>query len=133
MAVLTRADDMTRLRGEIAQLHDSLGAFVEGVKNAVAPMLAGFRKAHAGMAADQRKTFAANERERVRQAEKDLAGRAEFVSGLKKQVDRLRNELAAENAAAHKAWFGSRRATTAAGGGRAAGRRSKAKAGAGTR
>ena len=117
----TRADDLTRLRGEMAQLHDSLGAFVNDVRD------------HEAQRQKQAKKDTAervgNERERVQQAKKDLPGRVEFVSGIRKEVARLRKGFAAENAAAHKAWFGSRRATTAAGG-RAAGRRSKAKAGA---
>jgi len=122
MGVLT--DDMTRLKGEIAQLHDSLQAFVNDVRDREAQ-----RQKQAKKDTAER---GANDAQRVQQAEEDLAGRAEFVSGIRKEVARLRKGFAAENAAAHKAWFGSRRATTAAGG-RAAGRRSKAKAGAGTR
>jgi len=110
MGVLT--DDMTRLSGEIAQLHGSLEAFVGDLKTGVVAMKADFRKAHRQM------------------AKKTGAERAAFVSDLVKKVAGLRSEFAADIAGAHQAWFGSRRAT--AGGGRAAGRRSKAKAGAGT-
>ena len=113
MAVLT--DDMTRLSGEIAQLHGSLEAFVGDLKTGVVAMKADFRKAHRQM------------------AKRTAAERAEFVSDLVGKVAVLRNEFAADIAGAHRAFFGSRRATTAAGGGRAAGRKRKAKAGAGTR
>ena len=109
MGVLT--DDMTRLSGEIAQLHGSLEAFVGDLKTGVAAMKADFRKAHRQM------------------AKKTAAERAEFVSDLVEKVAGLRNEFAADIAGAHQAWCGSRRATRAAGG-RAAGRRSRAKAGA---
>jgi len=109
MGVLT--DDMTRLKGEIGQLHESLEAFVGTLKPAWLAMKGDFRKAHRQM------------------AKKTAAERAEFVSDLVEKVAILRNEFAEDIAGAHQAWFGSRRATTAAGG-RAAGRRSKAKAGA---
>ena len=109
MGVLT--DDMTRLKGEIAQLHESLEAFVGTLKPAWLAMKGDFRKAHRQM------------------AKRTAAERAEFVSDLVEKVAGLRNEFAADIAGAHQAWFGSRRATTAEGG-RAAGRRSKAKAGA---
>jgi len=112
MGVLT--NDMTRLSGEIAELHGSLEAFVGDLETGVAAMKADFRKAHRQM------------------AKKTAAERAEFVSDLVEKVAGLRNEFAEDIAGAHQAWFGSRRATTAAGG-RAAGRKSKAKAGAGTR
>jgi hypothetical protein len=102
---------MTRLKGEIAQLHESLEAFVGTLKPAWLAMKGDFRKAHRQM------------------AKKTAAERAEFVSDLVEKVAILRNEFAEDIAGAHQAWFGSRRATTAAGG-RAAGRRSKAKAGA---
>ena len=113
MGVLT--DDMTRLSGEIAQLHGSLEAFVGDLETGVATMKADFHKAHRQM------------------AKKTAGERAAFVSDLKKKVTGLRNEFAADIAGAHRAFFGSRRATTAARGGRAGGRRSKAKAGAGRR
>jgi len=109
MGVLT--DDMTRLRGEIAQLHGSLEAFVGTLKPAWLAMKADFGKAHRQM------------------ARKTAAERATFVSDLVEKVAGLRSEFAADIAGAHQAWCGSRRATTAAGG-RAAGRRSRAKAGA---
>ena len=108
MGVLT--NDMTRLRGEIAQLHGSLEAFVGALKPAWRAMKADFRKAHHQM------------------AKKTAAERAEFVSGLVEKVAGLRTEFAADIAGAHQAWCGGTRAT--AGGGRAAGRRSKAKPGA---
>ena len=111
MGVLT--DDMTRLSGEIAQLHGSLEAFVGDLKTGVAAMKADFRKAHRQM------------------AKKTGAERATFVSDLVEKVAGLRTEFAADIAGAHQAWCGGTRATV--GGGRAAGRRSKAKAGAGTR
>jgi len=120
----TRADDLTRLRGEITELHGSLEAFVNDVRDREAQRQKQAKKDKAERVG--------NDAQRVHQAEEDLSERAEFVSGIRKEVARLRKGFAAENAAAHKAWFGSRRATTAAGG-RAAGRRSKAKAGAGTR
>ncbi|HUS44649.1 MAG TPA: hypothetical protein VM219_01235 [Phycisphaerae bacterium] len=112
MGVLT--DDMTRLHGEIVELHGSLEAFVEDVKNGVVTMQADFRKAHHQM------------------AKRTAAERAAFVSDLTKQVAGMRKEFATDIAGAHQAWFGGTRRATA-GGGRAAGRRSKAKAGAGTR
>jgi len=111
MGVLT--DDMTRLRGEIAGLHGSLEAFVGDLKTGVVAMKGDFRKAHRQM------------------AKKTAAERAAFVSGLVEKVAGLRSEFAADITGAHQAWCGGTRAT--AGGGRAAGRRSKAKAGAGTR
>jgi len=112
MGVLT--DDMTRLSGEIAQLHGSLEAFVGDLKTGVVAMKADFRKAHRQM------------------AKRTGAERAAFVSDLVEKVAGLRNEFAADIAGAHQAWCGGTRRATA-GGGRAAGRRSKAKAGAGTR
>jgi len=108
MGVLT--DDMTRLKGEIAQLHESLEAFVGTLKPAWLAMKGDFRKAHRQM------------------AKKTAAERAEFVSDLVVKVAGLRNEFAEDIAGAHQAWFGGTRRATA-GGGRAAGRRSKAKAG----
>ena len=111
MGVLT--DDMTRLKGEIAQLHDSLEAFVGTLKPAWLAMKGDFNKAHRQM------------------AKKTAAERATFVSGLVEKVAGLRNEFAADIAGAHQAWCGGTRAT--ARGGRAAGRKSKAKARAGRR
>ena len=127
MGVLT--DDMTRLRGEIAQLHGSLEAFVATLAPAWAAMKADFQKAHRQMAkktAAERAEFVKAHRQ---MAKKTAAERAEFVSDLVEKVAGLRNEFAADIAGAHRAWFGSRRPTTHAGGGRAVGRRSKAKAG----
>jgi hypothetical protein len=86
MGVLT--DDMTRLRGEIGQLDNSLKAFVGDLKEDVVAMRAHFRKAHRQMA----KTTAAE--------------REAFVSDLKERVTRLRSEFAADIAGAHRAWFG---------------------------
>jgi len=86
MGVLT--DDMTRLRGEIVQLDDSLKAFVGDLKEGVAAMRADFRKAHRQM------------------AKKTAAERAAFVSGLTERVTRLRSEFAADIAGAHRAFFG---------------------------
>jgi hypothetical protein len=109
MGVLT--NDMTRLKGEIAQLHGSLEEFVGDLETGVAAMKADFHKAHRQM------------------AKKTAAERAEFVSDLVEKVAGLRSEFAADIAGAHQAWCGGTRRATA-GGGRAAGRRSKAKAGA---
>ena len=106
MGVLT--DDMTRLKGEIAQLHGSLEAFVGTLKPAWLAMKGDFRKAHRQM------------------AKKTAAERAAFVSDLVEKVAGLRTEFAADIAGAHQAWCGGTRATA----GRAAGRKSKAKAGA---
>jgi len=113
MGVLT--DDMTRLHGEIVELHDSLEAFVEDVKNGVATMQADFRKAHRQM------------------AKKTAAERAAFVSDLTKQVAGMRKEFATDIAGAHRAWCGRTRATAGSGTQRAAGRKSKTKAREGTR
>ena len=124
MGVLT--DDMTRLRGEIA-------AFVATLAPAWAAMKADFQKAHRQMAkktAAERAEFVKAHRQ---MAKTTAAERAEFVSDLVEKVAGLRNEFAADIAGAHRAWFGSRRPTTHAGGGRAAGGKSKAKARAGTR
>ena len=113
MGVLT--DDMTRLSGEIAQLHGSLEAFVGDLETGVAAMKADFRKSHRQM------------------AKKTAAERAKFVSDLVGKVAGLRNGFADDIAGAHQAWFGGTRATSGRGTRRTAGRRSKAKAGAGTR
>jgi len=82
------AEDMTRLSNEIAGLREKRTAFMKGLRGSVAEMQEGFRAAHAEMA------------KRV----KDEG--AAFVSSLRETVAGLRDEFAAENAAAHLAWFG---------------------------
>jgi hypothetical protein len=121
MGVLT--DDMTRLKGEIAELHGTLEAFVNDVQDREAQ-----RKKQAKKDTAER---VGNDAQRVRQAEEDLAGRVEFVSDLVGKVAVLRKEFATDIAGAHQAWFGgTRRATAGSGTQRAAGRKSRAKAGA---
>jgi hypothetical protein len=85
-------------------MRDARLGFVQGVRDTVSEMLASFRP--------QREAFVAN---------------------LKGLVAGLRQEFAAENAAAHNAWLGSRRATTTERTQRVAGRKSKPKATAATR
>ena len=113
MGVLT--DDMTRLKGEIAQLHESLEAFVGTLKPAWLAMKGDFNKAHRQM------------------AKKTAAERAEFVSDLVEKVAGMRKEFATDIAGAHRAWCGRTRATAGKGTRRAAGRKRRAKTGAGTR
>ena len=110
-----RTEDLTRLCGEIAGLRDARRGFVQGLTDTVSNMLASFRNTHSEM------------------AKRAGAEREAFVVNLKGLVAGLRQEFAAENAAAHNAWFGSRRATTTERTQRAAGRKSKAKATAATR
>lgn len=76
-----RADDLTRLLGEIKTSRDLRETFLQNSKMAVRMMLDGFRRAR--------------------------ADRVAFVSNLRTEVARLRQGFAAENASAHQAWFGS--------------------------
>ena len=82
------AQDLARLSNEIAGLREKRTAFMTELSNQVKGMREGFRTAHAEMA------------KRV----KDEG--AAFVSHLRETVGGLRHEFAAENAAAHLAWFG---------------------------
>ena len=107
MSTMGRTEDLTRLCGEIVALRDARLGFVQGLRDTVSEMLASFRNTH-------------SEREA-------------FVANLKGLVAGLRQEFAAENAAAHNAWFGWHRATTTERTQRAAGRKSKPKPTAATR
>jgi hypothetical protein len=82
------ANDLTRLREEIRTLHGGRETLLRSLKDAVAGLRASFRNEHAQM------------------ARKTKADRLAFVSGMRKEVSRSRNEFSTELADAHKAWFG---------------------------
>jgi hypothetical protein len=82
------ADDTTRLCDEIRSLHGGREASLRSLKDGVARLRASFHNEHAQM------------------ARKTKADRLAFVSGMRKEVSRLRNEFSTELAGAHKAWFG---------------------------
>jgi hypothetical protein len=82
------ANDLARLRDEISALHVKHMTFVKELKSSVPELLAGFRAAHEEMA------------QRVK------ADGVAFVSRLRETVAGLRLGFAADNAAAHLAWFG---------------------------
>ena len=126
MGVLTI--DMRRLRGEIDAAHGERESMMHDLAR-------GTRELKRGVNA----MLTASHASHLQMARRTHADCLAFVAGVEKAVNHirgtvagLRKEFAADIAGAHQAWRGSRRATTAAGG-RAAGRRSKAKAGAGTR
>jgi hypothetical protein len=88
-------DDMTRLRGEVDALRSDRRALMQDLArgardlaSSVSAMQAGFANAHATMA---RKTGKA---------------RTSYVARIKKQVGRMRKEIAADLAGASKVWFG---------------------------
>jgi len=88
-------DDMTRLRGEVDALRSDRGTLMQelarGAKDlasTVSAMQADFAAAHATMA---RKTGNV---------------RASYVSGIKRQVGRMRRENASDLAGASRAWSG---------------------------
>ena len=85
----TRANDLSRLCGEIGALRVARHTFMEGLRDGVVEVLAGFRKTHAKMAKRTRADLRA------------------FVSDLRGKVANLRQVAIAENEGAHTAWFGS--------------------------
>jgi len=88
-------NDMTRLRGEIDTLRGARGALMQelargarDLANTVLVMRAGFDTDHTAMAKKTRKD------------------RGSCVSGIKKQVSKMRKENAADLNGARKAWSG---------------------------
>jgi hypothetical protein len=86
-------DDMTRLRGEVDALRGNRGALMQdlarGAKDLateVLAMQASFAKAHTAMAKKTRRELSS------------------FVSGIEKQVGRMRKETAKDLAGARRAW-----------------------------
>ncbi len=124
MGTMTVADDMTRLREELNASQAAREEFVKDMKSdvggmmgnirdglgdmraGVEQMLGDFRKAHSEMAkrtkAD-RQGFVDGLIDMGEQSRKD---RQAFVSELSKTIQAFRKEVAAEMAAAHKAFFG---------------------------
>ncbi len=81
-------DDLTRLVGEIHTGRADRARTIRDLKHATAEMQTGFRSARADMARSQQRML------------------RDFVSGLRATVAGVRKEFAAENASAHRAWFG---------------------------
>ena len=81
-------NDMTRLRGEIDVLRGARGALIRDLTATVSAMRAGFDAAHTAM------------------AKKNRRDRVSYVTGIKKQVSKMRKENAADLAGARNAWCG---------------------------
>ena len=88
-------NDMTRLRGEVDALRGARGALMQELARGardlaatVSAMRAGFDAAHTAM------------------AKKTRRDRVSYVTGIKKQVSKMRKENAADLAGARNAWLG---------------------------
>jgi len=91
-------DDMTRLRGEVDTLRSDRGTLMQELTQGAKDLASKVSAMRADFAADH-----------ATMARKTGNARASYVTGIKKQVGRMRRENTSDLAGASQVWFGKAR------------------------